>query len=241
MPSLQTLAILWLGSFLGGLASGAAGFAFGIIASSVWLHAISPVHSTLLVVSCGGLVQLGTIWPTRHGIEGRRLWPFIAAGAVGIPLGVLILVNTGPGRLKLVLGIFLVVYGFYALIAPRLPLVAHGGRAADAVIGLISGVLGGLGGYSGVLPAIWTQLRGWPRETARGVYQPFILFAHAATLILVGTVALDREGLILVVAALPPLAAGGWLGWRLYGHLDERRFRQVLAALLIASGAVLVF
>jgi uncharacterized protein len=237
--STQTLAILWTGTFLGGLAAGAAGFAFGIVASSIWLHVLSPVHSAFLVVSCGVLLQIGTLWPARRSIEARRVLPFILGGAFGIPVGVGLLVHSDAGRLKLALGLFLLAYGLYALAAPRLPYIA-GGRAADALVGLLSGVLGGLGGYSGVLPAIWAQLRAWPKDTARGIYQPFIVFAHLATLVLIGFVAVDLAGVVLLIAALPALAAGGWLGWVIYGRLDDRRFRQLLAALLVASGAALV-
>jgi uncharacterized protein len=238
--SLPSLAILWTGTFLGGLAAGAAGFAFGIVASAIWLHALSPVHNAFLVVSCGVLLQIATLWPARRSIEPRRVWPFIVGGAVGIPLGVGLLVHSDAGRLKLGLGLFLLAYGVYALVAPRLPYVGGGGRMADALVGLLSGVLGGLGGYSGVLPAIWAQLRGWPKEVARAIYQPFIVFAHLATLALVGLVALDRAAVVLLIVALPALVAGGWLGWVIYGRLDERRFRQLLAALLVASGAALM-
>ena len=239
--SVPNLMLLWAGTFLGGLAAGAAGFAFGIVASSVWLHALSPVHNAFLVVSCGLLLQAATLWPARRGIEPRRLWPFILGGALGIPAGVVLLVMSEPGRLRFALGLFLIAYGLYALIAPRLPYFGGGGRAVDALVGLVSGVLGGLGGYSGVLPAIWAQLRGWPKEVARGVYQPFIVFAHIATLALFGFVAVDLKAVVLLIAALPALAVGGWLGWIIYGRLDERRFRQVLAGLLVLSGAALVF
>ena len=44
-----------------------------------------------------------------------------------------------------------------------------------------------------------------------------------------------------MILALPPLFLGTWIGWRLYGRLNDRRFRQVLAMLLIASGITLVF
>jgi uncharacterized protein len=239
--SVQSLAVLWTATFLGGLAAGAAGFAFGIVASSIWLHVLSPVHSAFLVVSCGVLLQIATLWPARGAIERRKLWPFILGGAIGVPLGVALLVASDAARLKPALGLFLLAYGLYALIAPRLPYVGGGGRLADGLIGVASGVLGGMGGYSGVLPAIWAQLRGWPKEVARGVYQPFIIFVHLATLALMGFVAVDRAAVVLLIAALPALAAGGWLGWIIYGRLDERRFRQLLAALLVASGAALVF
>jgi uncharacterized membrane protein YfcA len=59
-------------------------------------------------------------------------------------------------------------------------------------------------------------------------------------MILVGAVALDKAGILLLIAVLPALLIGGWAGWRLYGHLDERRFRQFLALLLVVSGVTLV-
>jgi uncharacterized protein len=239
--TVKTIALVSLGAFMGGLAAGAAGFAFGIVATAVWLHAIDPIHSTILVVSGGTIIQAGTIWPLRRSIEPRRLWPFLAAGLAGIPIGVWLLVRTDAHALKVGLGLFLAAYGIYALATPRLPRIERGGRLADAAVGFAGGILGGIGGYSGVLPAIWTQLRGWTKEVARSVYQPFIVMAHVVTLALVGAVAMDREGIILLLIALPALIAGAAIGWRIYGRLDEHRFRQALAALLVVSGVTLMF
>ena len=53
-------------------------------------------------------------------------------------------------------------------------------------------------------------------------------------------VTFDRSALILLIVVLPPLLLGTWIGWQIYGRLDDRRFRQALAVLLIASGATLV-
>jgi uncharacterized membrane protein YfcA len=44
----------------------------------------------------------------------------------------------------------------------------------------------------------------------------------------------------LFLLALPIMAFGTWIGWNLYGRLDERRFRQMLAVLLIVSGVMLI-
>jgi uncharacterized protein len=54
-------------------------------------------------------------------------------------------------------------------------------------------------------------------------------------------VTLDRFSLVLIGASVPALLAGAWLGWIAFGRLDERRFRQVLAAMIMVSGAALVF
>jgi len=234
-----TLVVLWVGGFVGGIASGAAGFAFGLAASAIWLHAIAPVHVAVLVVGGGLAMQSTTIWTLRHSLDARRLWPFVLAGVAGVPVGVWLLVRTDTGMLKVAIGAFLAAYGVYALVAPRLPYVVAG-RGADAAVGFVAGIMGGLGGYSGVLPAVWTQLRGWSKTEARAFYQPFIVAVHVATIAALGTVALDRKGLVLLGLALPPMALGTLVGWNLYGRLDEKRFRQALAIMLLLSGVLLI-
>jgi uncharacterized membrane protein YfcA len=236
----DTLAVLWLGALLGGIAAGASGFAFALASTSIWLHRIDPIHSAVLATGCGVLLHISTLWPQRKNLDVGRIWPFVVGGVAGVPVGIYLLTYTRPGLLKACLGIFLLAFGAYVLIAPRLRPINWGGRASDAGVGFIAGIMGGLGGYSGVLPTIWTQLRGWPKATARAVYQPFIIVMQILSLAGIMMVTLDTTALVLLVEALPALLLGAWIGWKLYGHLDDRRFRQGLALLLIASGAVLV-
>lgn len=234
------LGMLWLGAFLGALASGGAGFAFAPAASAVWLHVLDPVRVTLLIVASSVALQALTLWPLRRHLDRARLVPFLVGGVLGIPLGVALLTHSDPGALKSALGVFLIAFGSFALLSPRLPIIVGGGRVADGAIAFVGGILGGLGGYSGILPTIWTQLRGWPKDTARAVYQPFIMATQLVTLIIVGMVALDRTAALLFLLSVPALAGGAWLGWSIYGRLDERRFRQFLAVLLVLSGITLV-
>jgi hypothetical protein len=239
--SLPTLALVWIGSLLGGMAAGAAGFAFGVVATSIWLHAISPIHAAFLVMSNGLINQIGLNWKLRHAMNWRRLTPFLLGGIVGIPIGVALVVKSNPGAIRSALAVLMVAYGVFALVAPPLRNLRWGGQVADMTVGFAGGVLGGLAGLSGILPAIWTQLRGWPKDAARGVYQPFILVAHLLSLIVLGAVALDRTGVMLFIAALPATLCGIWIGWMIYGRLDERLFRRLFAGLLVVSGALLIY
>jgi uncharacterized membrane protein YfcA len=116
---------------------------------------------------------------------------------------------------------------------------AFAAGGAGFAFALAGGVLGGLGGYSGVLPTIWTQVRGWPKEVARGVYQPFIVFAQVVTLAIIGTITVDRAGIFLFLTTIPALALGALLGLRVYGRLNDRRFRRVLSVMLLLSGLTL--
>ena len=190
--SYETIGFLWLGALVGGIAAGGTGFAFGLAASSIWLHYIDPLQSGILVAGCGLLLHLTTIWQQRQHVEPARIWPFVVGGLFGVPIGVHFLAYTDAAALKIVLAVFLIVFGTYALLAPKLATVTGGGRPADVSIGFLGGILGGLGGYSGVLPTIWTQLRGWPKEIARAVYQPYVIVMQAVTLAGILWVAFDR-------------------------------------------------
>ena len=117
----DTLAILWLGALLGGIAAGASGFAFGLAASAIWLHRIDPLHSAILITGCGILLHTSTIWPQRKHVDLGRVWPFVLGGVTGVPIGVHFLAHTDAGILKIALGIFLAVFGTYALVAPQAP------------------------------------------------------------------------------------------------------------------------
>ena len=238
--SYETIGFIWLGTLLGGIAAGGTGFAFGLVASAIWLHRIDPLQSGMLIAGCGLLLHLTTIWQQRQHVEPARIWPFVVGGLVGVPIGVHFLAYTDAAMLKILLAVFLIVFGTYALLSPKLRIITGGGRPADVSIGFLGGILGGLGGYSGVLPTIWTQLRGWPKEMARAVYQPYVIVMQAVTLAGILWVAFDRADLRLLIVTLPPLFLGTWIGWKLYGKLDDRRFRQAIAVLLIASGVTLI-
>jgi uncharacterized membrane protein YfcA len=54
----------------------------------------------------------------------------------------------------------------------------------------------------------------------------------------IGLITFDTIRLFLL--GLPALLVGTWLGWMLYGKLDEGAFRKVVLVLLLVSGVTLV-
>ena len=53
--------------------------------------------------------------------------------------------------------------------------------------------------------------------------------------------ALSADIVKLFLIGLPALALGTWLGFKLYGHLDDATFRKAVLVLLLISGVTLVF
>ncbi len=235
-------AYLMIGAFFAAIASGMAGFAFALIASATFLHFRAPADATPLVVAASLLSQSFSIWSLRAGIDWRRLAPFLIGGIAGIPLGIALLGLVAADPLRKSIGAFLVVYALYMLLARPLAPVVRGGRALDGAVGLVGGALGGLAGLSGALPTIWAGLRGWPKDAQRAVYQPYIFVVQAATLLaLAFDGGIGEQVQTDFLFCLPVVALGVWIGLKLYARIDDRQFKRIVLALLLASGLGLVF
>jgi uncharacterized membrane protein YfcA len=227
-------------AFVGGFASGLAGFAMGFVVSGIWLHILTPLQTTTLVVGYGLLTQGYGVWKLRQTLAWRSIAPFIIGGAVGVPLGTLLLTYVDPAYLRSGVGLLLVIYGSYGLAQPKLKPVA-GNVAADTGIGLANGVLAGLTGLPGFIITIWCQLRGWPKDAQRAVFQPVMLAAIVMNVIALSIAgAMTAATMQLYVLGLPAMVAGLWVGFKLYGKLDDAAFRKVILVLLLVAGLGLI-
>jgi uncharacterized protein len=234
------LPLFLLATFAGALVAGLSGFAFGLVVSAIWLYFLTPLQTATLIIAFGLLVQGYSVSKLRGALDWRRLWPFVAGAALGVPVGVGILTWASPAHVRMGVGAFLMLYSLYALLRPALPKVEAGGAAADAGIGFLNGVLGGITGLAGILVTIWCGLRGWPKDLQRTVFQPVavaIFLMSALWLGAKGEITPDTIKLFLI--GLPALLAGTWLGLKLYGRLDEASFRKVVLLLLLLSGVAL--
>jgi uncharacterized protein len=96
-------------------------------------------------------------------------------------------------------------------------------------------------GLGGILPVIWTTLRGWTRDEQRGVHQPTAFATFVLSLVVLGGAGLVTPATIrLFLMGLPALIVGTLVGWALYGKLDEATFRKVVLMLLLISGLAIV-
>src|SRR3954469_1260380 len=115
-------------TFVAALVTGVAGFAFGLVAAAVWLHVLTPLQTTTLIVAFGLIVQGYSVWKLRHAIKLPRLLPLLIGSLVGVPLGVAILRWTPVAELRIAVGICLMLFSFYSLARPQLGKVTAGGR-----------------------------------------------------------------------------------------------------------------
>ena len=237
----QTVWIVMIGGIAAGFVQGMSGTAFGITAMAFWAWTLNPILVGPLVVFgslIGQLLSIGTVW---RSIDVRRVAPFILGGAVGVPLGVLALRHIDPVLFKFCVGLLLAIWCPMMLMSRALPRLERGGRVADAAVGLVARVMGGLGGLTGPAPTLWTALRGWERDMQRAVFQAFNLSMHCLTIAAyVSTGTVPNSALPLFAPLALAVMLSTFVGVRMYRRFSDATFRRMLFMLLTCSGLILI-
>jgi uncharacterized protein len=242
MPELLSfeIAIFLCGTLAAAFVTSLSGFAFAMVAAAIWLYVLSPAQASALIAAYALLVQGYAVWKLRRLLDPHRLMPFILGSALGIPLGVTALRWTSPIYIRVGVGLLLILFSLYNLARPKLPQMKQAGRVADGAVGVLNGVIGGATGLAGIVTVIWTSMRGWSRDEQRAVFQPTGVASFLMIIVAFGGIGIITVDTIrMFLLGLPALAIGTWLGWVLYGKLDESAFRKVVVVLLLLSGVAL--
>ena len=235
MPELLSfdVAIFLCGTLAAAFVTGLSGFAFGMVAAAIWVYALPPPQASALIAAYALLVQGYAVWNLRHLLDLHRLMPFIVGSALGIPIGIVGLRWASPVHFRIGVGLLLMLFSLYNLARPKLPEMKRAGRGADTAVGIINGMIGGATGLAGIVTVIWTGMRGWSRDEQRAVFQPTAVASFLMIIVAFGGIGLITFDTVrLFLLGLPALLVGTWLGWMLYGKLDEGAFRRVVLVLL---------
>ncbi len=233
--------VLAFGAAVAGLVQGISGFAFAMVAMAVWVWGVDPKLAAVMAVFGGVTGQIISVIRVRRGWHLHLLWPFVLGSVIGIPLGNRVLASLDPNRFKLVLGAMLVVCCGAMLATAKLPKITHGGRFADAFVGLLGGVMAPLSGFSGLAPALWATLRGYTKDEHRAVLQNFNLVVLSATfvsLVLAGRTGPQHYPQMAVVAG--SLIVPSLYGSKIYTGMSPIAFRNGVLWLLVFAGATML-
>jgi len=234
------LLLFILATFLGGFVGGFSGFAMGIVVSGVWLHILTPIQNAALIAGYGVLSSVYGIARLRHELSWQDIWPLTLGSAVGIPAGVLLLTHIDATYVRFGVGVLLVVYATYGLVRPSLG-PFNISAPADVAIGVANGLLGGVTGLPGIILTISCQLRGWSKDKQRAVFQP-VAFAALVIISITQLIAgsYTTETIKLYGIGFPFMVAGIWIGFRLYGTINDETFRKTVLLLVLVAGASLI-
>jgi hypothetical protein len=236
-----TIGVVALGAALAGFVEGATELEFPLVAMSLWAWFLPPQLAAPLAVFGALLGQVVGLFPLRVGFSVKRVAPFVVGGALGVPVGVFLLHNSDPLRFRLAIGALLTIYAVVALALGDSARVKTGGIGADAFVGVVGGVLGGLSGLAAAPAAIWTRLRGWKREPRRATIKAFAIVVAILTLAAYArTGVVDPADLRLFALVAPAALVASFLGARLLGGGGGRIVGRIALALTLVSGLAML-
>jgi uncharacterized membrane protein YfcA len=228
-------------SFLATLVRSTFGFGESLIAVPLF-GLLMPISLAVpLSVLMSVLVALVVVIQDHRRIEFSSAKWLILSAIPGIPLGVLLLSHGNPVVVKAILGVIVIGYAIYALLASKAFRLEKDSRFWLLVCGFLSGIFGGAFGINGPPLAVYGNAREWDAKTFRATLQGYFLPASLLGLAgyfwkgLVSREVLS-DFLISLPAILPAIFLGRWLNHRLEG----RNFRRYVYFGLLLIGVILL-
>ena len=236
-------AVLVVAVFLGAVVQGFSGFAFSAVAGAILLQVQEPGLAIPLLMVCSLLIQAFVMVRLRAAMSWRGSLPYLAGGAGGVVLAVLVFDSIDPRAFRYGLGAFLVLYAGSMLLRRPSPLLAATARpVGNTAVGFAGGFVGGLTAMPGAVLAMWCDAHAMSKTAQRGVIQPFIACMQTLALAFLFLKAPSSQAALLqhLPLALPALLAGTTLGLYLCGKVSDVGFRRAICGLLLFSGIALI-
>jgi uncharacterized membrane protein YfcA len=170
-----------------------------------------------------------------------ELRPLIPFSILGVLAGTTLLVNLPIAPLLATLGVFVLLFGI------RNILNLHGTRSVSrwwaAPAGLTGGTIGALFGTGGPPYVIYLNHRLHDKGELRATFSGLFLIEGGLRIaaFLIAGLLLNSELLLAILAALPLVTLGLFLGNRVHIGLSPAQMQRILGTILVVSGTSLLW
>lgn len=190
-------------------------------------------------------ILISNIWQAFYGgffsRAVHRFWLLILALIVGTVVGVKVLASVDPRVLYGLIGLIVVVFSLTNHFQPQLRLPAHAEKRLGLVIGLASGVLGGLSSIFGPALIMFLVALRLSKDEFVGTIATFYLCGAMPLIVALGAFeVMGKQELIWSTLATIPLLLGMLIGQVLRTRLNEGTFRKGLLVMLLLAGLALI-
>jgi hypothetical protein len=211
------------------------GFGSALVAAPL-LAMTTDARTAIVATSLVSLMlTVGTTVRERAYVRWRTAGGLLAAAALGLPVGLLVLCTASERVLSVLLAV--VVLGCTALVWLEVRLGA--GPLVVAGVGLVSGFLTTATGMNG--PPLVAAFRGmgFDPRTFRATLAAVFAVAGAVGTVGYGVAGqLDSHAIAVVVAGIPGLVLGWWAGNRAFARIDTTLFRRIVVYALVMTSLV---
>lgn len=133
-----------------------------------------PVAAPLAVLVSITVAGIVVVQDWKH-IHIRSASWLVLSTLPGIPLGLLLLVNSHQRGVKAALALLLIAFCLYSLLARSAPQLKQESRGWLLICGFLAGILGGAFGMNGPPLVIYGAMRRWTAQHFRATLQGYFL------------------------------------------------------------------
>jgi uncharacterized protein len=215
------------------------GFGSALVSMSILPSLLGITVASPLVALMSITIEVSLLIRLRSAINLRAVWRLSLAALVGIPIGLALARSVSEDLVLTLLGVILMSYSLYALLAPRLPELNH--PTWGFVFGFFGGILSGAYNVAGPAAVIYGNCRRWQPDEFRSNLQAFFLVNDTFVLLNHG-LAGNLKPIVWTyyLVALPAIALGIFFGLKLDRRINPDVFRKMVQVLLIVMGLRLI-
>lgn len=218
----------------------ASGFGLGLVGMPLLATIISLEIARPLIVAVAMLSRIFMLLRYRSSLTlNTSIWHIMIAMIVGIGLGFALFRQFDGRTVQVILGVFVVVYAIYSLIAPKIPELT--GKKWALGLGTLSGILSGAYNAGGPPLVIYANGRKWTPIEFKSNLQMLALI-NGITSLSFHIVEGNFTSTVINnwLYTIPAVILGSLLGFALDKYINPVIFRKVILIMLIGIGINLI-
>ncbi len=225
---------------LAGLIQGLTGFGSALVAIPLLCLLVDIKIAVPLCMLNSMVITTTLAFQLKRDVDLKKIAPLCISAIPGIVVGSTLLSTVDSNIMRFALGIFLVSYSVYSLVAKPRQRDLHFSWSLAA--GFSSGAIGAAFSAGGPPAIIYAMMNKWSKNEIKATLTGFFMANSYLTAAVHGATGVTtKQSLLLFAASAPFVLAGTFGGSFLYRFLPEKNYVWLIFIFLIIMGVMMIF